>query len=553
MKSKLLSNPVVLIFIGALFLRLIGVSWGLPNDVRNYSLHPDEQVNLLYARQIIPSQLHFIPGNYSYGTLYLTLLRIVSDIVTGLSGGIDAAGNISSGALSQIHLAGRLLNCFFGAGLVALTFGIGRRVLSSTGAYVATGIVAVAPALLVHSRFQTVDMLATMLAVASIYASVRLIEPEAPIMKWTILAGLFAGMSAGTKYVGLVAIFALLPALLSLKKPGYFGIGLLVAIAAFVITTPGCLFDQKNFIDGFLFELNHSKEGHGVVFRATSPAWIFHIGNLSSGSSILTVLLGLVGLVLAVVKKSTWAVILGVFFLIYYVAVSGGQIKFMRYVLPLIPILALGVGYTIQRIQDMGKEKLAIALGILVVGGIDMGGLVRGGGVTAQMMLPDPRDVVGRWLKDQGDISVGLVNDPWFWSPSIQPDADVTRMVGQRNLLELWSTWQKPRLARYLPPNPADRFEWDARLVTDMKPEFISFTSIEYAPFKRMSEESNPNDLDKLYGSRFLEFKKALEANYDPIDPVHVNDPKHQDMVEDMEYVRPNVLIWQRKKISANP
>ncbi|MEI8282537.1 MAG: glycosyltransferase family 39 protein, partial [Armatimonadota bacterium] len=531
MKSKLFSNPLVLIFVGALLIRLIGVSWGLPNDLRNYSLHPDEQVNLLYARQIIPSQLHFTPGNYSYGTLYLTVLRLVSDLVLAMSGGIDAAGNISPGALSQIHLAGRLLNCFFGAGLVALTFGIGRRVLSGVGAYVAAGVVAVAPALLVHSRFQTVDMLATLLAIACVYSCVRLIEGEAPLIKWTVLAGVFAGMSAGTKYVGIVAVLALLPAVLYAKKPALFGLGLLVALGAFVITTPGCLLDNQAFVRDFTFELNHSKTGHGVVFMGTSPAWIFHIGNLSSGSSILTVLLGAVGLGLAVLKKNTWAIILGVFFLIYYVAVSGGQIKFMRYILPLIPVLALGVGYAIQRIQEMGKEKWGIALGILVVGGIDTGGLVRGGGLTAQMMTPDPRDVAGRWLRDQGDISVGLVNDPWFWSPSLQPDMGVTRMVGQRKLMELWSGWTNPKVLRYLPPNPKERIEWDARLVTELKPDFISFTSIEYAPFKRMSELKDAPEVERTYVSRFSEFKTALEANYDPVDPVHVNDPNHLDMV----------------------
>ena len=130
MKEKLLSNPLILIFVGALLIRMLGVSWGLPNDLRNFSLHPDEQVNLLYARQIIPTQLHFTPGNYSYGTLYLTLLRVVSDLVITYGGGLDQAGNISPSQMGWIHLAGRFMNCLFGAGVVGLTFGIGRRVLS---------------------------------------------------------------------------------------------------------------------------------------------------------------------------------------------------------------------------------------------------------------------------------------------------------------------------------------------------------------------------------------------------------------------------------------
>ena len=118
-------------------MRFLGISWGLPNELRNFSLHPDEQVNFLYAREIIPTQLKFTPGNYSYGTLYLTLLRIASDFVLTYSGGMDQAGNISPNALSQIHLAGRILSCFFGAGVAALTFGIGRRVLSIHGAIIA--------------------------------------------------------------------------------------------------------------------------------------------------------------------------------------------------------------------------------------------------------------------------------------------------------------------------------------------------------------------------------------------------------------------------------
>jgi hypothetical protein len=452
--------------------------------------------------------------------------------------------------MGWIHLSGRFLNCLFGAGVVGLTFGIGRRVLSIQAASIATALVAFAPALLVHSRFQTVDMLSTMLAIASLYACIRLIEPDAPIMKWAILAGLFAGMSAGTKYVGFVAICALIPAVLAVKKPSLFLVGFAVAVAAFIVATPGCHLDREAFVRDFTFELNHSKTGHGVVFMGTSPAWLFHIGNLSSGASILTVLLGLGGLGYAALKRQTWGFILVLFFLIYYGAVSGGEIKFMRYILPLIPVLALGVGYVVQKIQESGKEKFGLALGILVVGGVDTGSLVRAGGITAQMMMPDARDAAGRWLKEKGDVTVGLVNDPWFWSPSIQPDIDVTRMAGQKNLFALWQSWEKPKVARYFPPNPAERVEWDVRLLTETKPEYVAFTSFEYVPFKRMSELKDGNDVEKLYGSRFLEFKKVLEAEYSP---VVETDPNHQDMVEDMEYVRPNVLIWQRKKTSANP
>ncbi|MBS1702128.1 MAG: glycosyltransferase family 39 protein [Armatimonadetes bacterium] len=550
MKEKFYKLPIFWIFVGALLVRVLGVRWGLPNEIRNYSLHPDEQVNLLYARQIIPTQLHFTPGAYNYGTLYLSLLRILSDIVLTYAGGMDQAGNIAPAAMGQIHLAGRLVNCLFGAGLASLTFAIGSRTIGKTGAWISAGIVGIAPALLVHSRFQTVDMLATLLAVAAVYAAVRMIEPEAAVTKWAVWGGVFAGLSAGTKYVGLVAVGAVVVAAFIVKQPKTILFAIFASVVAFVISTPGCILDREAFMRDFLFELNHSKEGHGVVFMATPPAFLYHIGNLSSGASILTVLLGFAGLVWAVVKKQPWAMIVGAFFLVYYVAVSGGQIKFMRYILPLIPVLALGVGYIVERIKESGKEKAGIALGLLVIGGIDRGGLVQAGSLTVQMMLPDPRDIAGKYLIDKGNVTVGLVDDPWFWSPTVNPDADVTRMIGPRRLIELWTSWVKPKVLRYLPEDPRERYEWDVRLLTEMKPDYVSFTSFEYVPFMRMAQVQNKTDLESLYASRYTEFMTELTKDYDK---VLDNDPFHAPMVEDMEYVRPHVLVWKRKTTSASP
>ncbi len=550
MKEKFYKLPVFWIFVVALLIRVVGVRWGLPNEMRNFSLHPDEQVNLIYARQIIPTQLHFTPGFYNYGTLYLTILRVLSDIVLTYGGGLDQAGNISPSAMAQIHLAGRLVNCLFGAGLASLTFALARRNISQVGSYIAAGIVVVAPALLVHSRFQTVDMLATLLAVAAVYACVRMIEPEAPAIKWAILGGIFTGLSAGTKYVGFVAILAVIAASIIAKNPKAAVVGVVAAILAFIISTPGCILERDAFIRDFMFELNHSKAGHGVVFMATSPAFFYHIGNLSAGASILTLVLGLAGIGWLTVKKQTWGILLAIFFVTYYFAVSGGQIKFMRYVLPLIPILAVGVGYMIQKIQEAGKEKAGVAIGLLVIGGIDRGGLVQGGALTAQMMLPDGRDVAGKYLIEKGDVTVGLVDDPWFWSPTVNPDTDITRMIGPKNLIEMWTGWTKPKVVRHLPPNPNERVEWDVKLVTEDKPDYISFSSFEYVPFKRMSELSTKSDLENLYASRYVEFMAALTKDYEV---VLDNDPYHVPMVEDMEYVHPHVLIWKRKTASANP
>ncbi|HLO97710.1 MAG TPA: hypothetical protein VK171_03855, partial [Fimbriimonas sp.] len=176
MKFDFLKSPLMVIFLVALVVRLIGVQWGLPTAERLFTLHPDEQDNLLFARQINPVQFDFLPGFYNYGTLYLTLLRIVSDIVITYSGGLDSSGFIPPAMAGSIHLGGRIMNCFFGAGIAALTAAIVGRSLPGKQLWVAGGIVAVAPALVVHSRFQTVDMLACLLITAVLYCAVRIME-----------------------------------------------------------------------------------------------------------------------------------------------------------------------------------------------------------------------------------------------------------------------------------------------------------------------------------------------------------------------------------------
>lgn len=547
MKNSILKSPLLWIFVGAFLLRLVGVDWGLPNAMRAFSLHPDEPVNLLYARQIIPGKLDFTPGFYNYGTLYLTLLRIVSDVVGTYAGGFDANGNLTPAAMGQIHLAGRLLNCVFGAGLAAVTYLIGTRFLKPIGGVVAGALVAVAPALVVHSRFQTVDMLAAFLAISSVYFAVKLLDEETPFLKTVAIAGALAGLSAGTKYVGFVAVIVLLPAIFFRDKTQLvkgFGIGLVACLGAFVISTPGSILDREAFMRDFLFELNHSKEGHGLVFVGTSAAPIYHLGNLASGFSLFALVAGLAGLVVAVARKEKVAILIGLFFLLYFVAVSGVQIKFMRYILPTIPVLALGVGFVLHRLEEVEKKRIAIVAGIILVGGLDRGALNGSLVYSLLMKAPDARDTAGKWLKEQNATSVGVATDPWFWSVTLHPEMQATRMLGRKRLVEMWRTWENPKVIRFVTENPDETPDWDPKILTEGKPEYVAFTSLEYAAVDRIAQMKQIDPQYQGLVDRYNLFIKTLGENYTA---VQAGDVTHVPMVEDMEYIRPRVVIWKKK------
>ncbi len=553
-------DPLLLIMIVAFLYRLIGVGWGLPNEIRAISLHPDEQVNLLVARQgIEPAKFDFTPGFYNYGTLYFTFLRFVSDVVGVYSGGFDAQGQLTSAGMGSVHLVARVFNCLFGAITCGLVFAIGRRFLSNVGAGFAAAACVVAPALVVHSRFQTVDALATMFAAASLYWCIRGLDSAEPFRRAAIWAGVFAGLSAGTKYVGFAAVLAVVAVLfLRIKSPefdkkelkpslGAAVISLVWCVGVFVVTTPGSVLETTAFLRDFTFELNHSKEGHGIVFAQTAPAFLYHLGNLWLGFSLMGLLVGFYAFARGAMLKSAPIIVCAVFFVLMYGAVSGGQIKFMRYILPTIPVLALGLGYVIDLMRaksDLGK-RLSVVLGLAVVGGLDKSGFVASGTMTAQMLAVDPRDLAGKFLKDKNEV--GLVSDPWFWSATVHPEMPMTRMFGPKRLMEMWAGWSSPKVVRYMPENPAERYDWDKRLITESKPEYVTFSSFEYGPVQRIADSKGGTDVEKLFASRYTEFVDELGKNYEIVPGPWDDGLGHRLMVEDMEYIHPRVTIWKRK------
>jgi len=565
--------PIAL-FVIALSIRLVGIGWGLKNELHNQSYHPDEPVNWMYSQQIEPAKLKFTPGFYKYGTLYLTGLRIVSDMTAAYSGGPDPKNPDATWAfVSRCHLAGRVLGAIGGALTVLLVFLMLRRFIGLLGAGAAAALIAVAPGHVVHSRFQTVDVFATLLLVASAFFALRLIpEGEEPIpqkafMRDLLLSAAFAGLSAGTKYTGALGLVTLLAILFLCHRPRFLkdaAIGLGVCVLAFLISTPGALLEHDKFMEDFGFEMGHAAAGHGLVFAGTSSGFLYHFGNLQSGIGTILVLIGLAGLGYAAYRRHKWAIALLVFFVPYYILIGRAQDKYMRYTFPLYLGVAAGFGYAVSAGQRKGGwGRSVVALGILGLGGVDSGGLVRTARYTAWMVGEDPRDATARGLKKEADKNpnavVGLASDPWYWSPPLFPDAPEPRSVPLPTRMAQMAAAQHPAVTFFQPPDaPAHVF--DDRLITLTKPDFVVFSTLESTPMTNLlgvdtpatfasldkaaqTERVNRLETGKIAAGQFASFVQALSADYELADL----QGEHADPVEDMQYVQPELYIWKRK------
>ena len=562
--------PAIIFFL-ALALRLFALDWGLPDRNHQQSYHPDEPVVWMYSQTIQPASLDFTPGFYNYGTLYLTTLKIASDVVAGYSSvKLDPEKPADTwNFIGRAHLAGRVISALAGAGTALLVFFILRRLSTDFGAVFGGLAIAFAPAHVVHSRFQTVDILATFFIAASSYYALRLLpkegaEPE-KALRLAIWSGLFTGLSAGTKYTGILCLITLLiVALGAYKSKGVrFALaGTAAAVLAFLVTTPGILLETSAFLEGFLYETAHVKAGHGLIFEGTSHGAVFHFQNLMTGLGLLTMLIGFGGLASASSRKQFWAIGLLGFFVVYYLLIAGAEVKFIRYTFPLYVALAVGFGWAIGQAREVGgKWHGLVALGILGLGGLPGGGLSHALRYSMWMLKTDPRDMAGEYLRGK-DVTVGLVSDPWFYTPSFHP-ALGRRLVFERGMPFVsmrpydgaWhmatESLSEPAIARYVPKTPdgsidlGARLDWDERLISESKPDYIVYSSFETENLFRISQLANPSPVGKATSARAQVFMERLKREYD-VDKVFGSG---DGLIHDLMYVQPQITIWKRKPV----
>lgn len=541
----------LLIFVVAFGFRLMGLGWGLPTDLRHQSLHPDEEVIWLYSQQINPTQGDFTPGFYNYGTLYLTVLRVASDM-TAVYGGVEKGAEWKF--VGSCHRTGRIISALAGAGTALLVFFMLVRRTHWIGAVVGSSLVAFAPGFVVHSRFQTVDVLAAFLLTAAIFFAHRAMMLAERHRDW-LWAGLMVGLSAGTKYTGILAVFVLFGFyLLANPRPplkvalGSFGLVLL----GFLVATPGALLEPAAFQRDLAYEMAHTAAGHGLVFERTS-GFSSHIRNLIEGIGPLALLASLVCAAFLAKQKTWWPLL--AFAVLHFLLIGRAEVAFLRYTLPLVPILGLAVGWVAGDLHEKGQplHKAGVAVLMLCVGfSWRVAGMW-----TAQMAGEDPRDTFGRqWDRK---TSVGLVSDPWFWSPSLFTESAISRMPKEGMPGALYGLQRMAfecgdKALRYVPENPNDRFDWDTRLITNLKPDVIVYSNFEVGPLARLSAYQDLEGTTRLFVDRFREFETTLwENGYEPQFPHTAKDNLSDayalaySTVEDMAYVRPVLYVWKKK------
>lgn len=333
---------------------------------------------------------------------------------------------------SHFYLIGRGVIAAFGILTVVLTYAVARRLTDRWTALLAMTIVAVAPLTIEYSRIIRPDSQLSVIVLACLWFSMAYAEQGR--MRDLLLAGAMLGIGVATKYPSLtltpiICLAWLLWAGWSFSAwirnaPRLIATGV-ASIAAAFVASPFLFLDIRTAINDVVME------GERYHLSATSDGYFstlqWYVGGILTPSlTIAGLLLAAFGLILMVRSWQRPALLLCAYAVMLLLVLSGMRLRWDRWVLPLIPLLAILAAIGFSNLVRMIAAPRSSRVGLAVVAAL----------VCVWLSIPMARSVErGRALATGYTISLA-----WKWvMNNVEPGAVV---LGER----------------YTPQLPRDRY-----------------------------------------------------------------------------------------------
>ena len=386
---------LVLILGIAAYFRWTGLAWD-----NGYLFHPDErQIVLVVSNLHFPSNLSEIfspdsplnPKFFAYGSLPLYLLRALSPLAPPT----NIVGPWSDDQLARWVIFGRWLSGLFDLGTIALTYALGRRAYTARIGLFAAACVALTVLHIQLAHFYAVDTLLTFFTMATLYAALRVADTQNVRARnaWVVLCGVAFGLALATKVTAAPLVFPILyacaqatraPALnfsrarfmdvwRAVRRPFLQMLG--IAFVVFVLTQPYVLMDwytfwrdvlRETFVARGWLDYPYTRQFAGtipVAYQiAQSAVWGMGLplGIFAWGGGALFVWQWR--------KARAWRdTFLLSFVLFYFFTIAFQHAKYLRYVLPLLPVLYIIAACAWARVLET-RVVLRYALMVVVLG-----------------------------------------------------------------------------------------------------------------------------------------------------------------------------------------
>ncbi len=426
-KSLLIKISPILLILLAFSIRIYGINWD-----QGHALHPDERMIAMVAGQISLDNLD--PDFYNYGSLPIYILKLSSFVTSSIDGVIKHIPTTASSysGFPNILLVGRALSAFFDTLTVLIVFLIGKRIKGKNFGFLAGFIYAISVFPIQNAHFYIVDPQMTFWMTLTLFLAIK--HAKEPKPQHFLLLGLTSGLAAATKFTGVLTLsipFLLITVNLVRefkKKPMLkWAVTQIVnvfatlssAIIVFFITQPFVLINIKKYWEQVSFQLRMNSDP--TVFPYTiqfinTPAYIHPLqGIIVWGLGLPLGILAILGVVYMArhlfTKRNIFLFIILGFALIFFTILGRSSVKFMRYYLPLYPILALSTAYLLNGFNKYlaPHSKLRLAYASIVAICV----LIWPMSFMHIYTKPNPRIKATDWINSTFPVGTAIATEHW--------------------------------------------------------------------------------------------------------------------------------------------
>jgi len=404
------------------------------NPIRSY--HPDEYAILKSLKGMSPSQCRFFHGFFGWPAFHIYVVGGAFKVASLVGMVTEADADFyfqNPDEAARLYVVGRLVTLLFGLACIVVTWRVAHRLFGAEAAGPAALLLATVPLFGINAHYMTADVPMLFWIAMVLLMAVNILKGGG--RRAYILAGVFLGLAAGTRYQGALAAFGILTAHVLRKdghdarpswayvaracRAGNLWIAAGVSVVVFLVVNPYILPRLGGFSAEFVGELRGSRNPL-PVFQA---ALLFAESGL--GIALTTAMLGALWMAVARRNREILFVILGLG--VPAILLAGGRPVMVRYMMPvlLLPVLMTAWAFSVIHRQGkaigkrMARMTCPLLLGFLI--------LVTGWQSWAACALfadsaADTRTRAGEWIADHvpSGATVGLISEPWqFEAPSL--------------------------------------------------------------------------------------------------------------------------------------
>ncbi|MBN1405134.1 MAG: glycosyltransferase family 39 protein, partial [Candidatus Omnitrophica bacterium] len=423
------------IIVVGLILRLWGIDFGLP-----FQFHQDEPIVVNHALAFGSGDLnpHFfnIPPLTSYILFVIYAGYYLIGMLCGLFNTPDTfIVNIFKNP-SVIYILGRVaIGIIPGTLCIFFVYKFAKNIFSKTIALYAALIMSVCSLNVVNSHYIYADMLLVLFIVISCSCIFNMFKN--PSMKAYIIAAIFLGLAISTKYNAAVlgVTFFLAHIFIILKeKRRYFEIifskklflGISTVLFVFIFTNPYSIISFREFFSSF------TNQAQATWYMG----WQHHITySLNESVSFPVLLFGAMGLLFVLLRHKAKGALFVSFPVVFYLSLVFFSQSFPRYVLALVPFVAIGAAYFIFDVlgsyckSAFSKVSLSLLAVFLIVPMFAFS--IKS---DALFSSKDTRVISANWIKDNLPLGSKIACDSTFFRPALeQPYSQIREKIGVLN------------------------------------------------------------------------------------------------------------------------